>query len=401
MDDNFTVYHDKIDGTSIRLLQLSLSRHGHIKGKLKAFPLASAPPFYSASYTWGSKTYSQTTIRLKTGQLPVLESLAPFLLMICEHEDFHDDDWWWIDSLSINLDDAHEREQQVRIMADIYKRARKAIVWLGREVEDGSDCSDAVDFMYHLVTLQPKLNEGSRLARLKLRSPEYAADWEAVGDLLARPWWTRVWTLQEFVLPREVVIYVGEKSISRGKFKSAMYITFLCSTSGRDLEHELIPRQAFDAAFNRRRIHQWFVNPRLQGNGMSLVAIMAYLSNHLASDPRDRIFSCLGLITERDRMVVGAPEYTTSAELQYARLVRSFWNEYKSLDIICFSHLFNRYSGPEDTGAETATPSWAPDWRVYNEYASPVPLMASQSASEHIGNFRPLHGQSWKVVVRI
>lgn len=123
---------------------------------------------------------------------------------------------------------------------------------------------------------------------------------------------------------------------------------------------------------------------------------MAYLGNHSATDSRDRIFSVLGLVTARDRKLIGAPEYTSSTELQFARLVRSFWLEYESLDIICFVHLFSRYSGSIDPGPDTAVPWWAPDWRAMIDFASPVPLMASQSASQHIGNFRPLRSATWK-----
>ncbi|OAG05116.1 uncharacterized protein CC84DRAFT_1187957 [Paraphaeosphaeria sporulosa] len=389
------VYGDKIDGNSIRLLKFSQSQDGRLTGRLKKFALAHAPHFYSASYTWGAKAYSGTVIELKTGQLPVLQGLLPFLRMVSRHEDFHDEDWWWIDSLSINLADGQEREQQVQIMADIYKKARRAMVWLGEEVEDGSDCTGAIDFLHYLQNLQPLFSgKNAEYVRNNLRSSGMSVQWASVSNLLSRPWWTRVWTLQEMILPREVKFFCGNTSISRGKFKAAMYSIFLCSVGDRDMEVELIPRQAFDTAFNRRRVHQWHVHPKARG--IALVAVLAYLGNHSATDSRDRVYSVLGIITARDRKLIGKPEYTTTVQHQYSKLVRSFYDEYQNLDILCFSHLFSRYSGPSDPGYENAVPSWAPDWRVYTEFASPVPLMASQSASEqHIGNFRPLHGQKW------
>jgi hypothetical protein len=386
-------YHQKLSGAYIRLLRISQSQDGGFTGKLKRFRLADAPPFYTASYTWGVRSYSNSTIKLDTGELPVLQGIEPFLRMITGHETFDDRDWWWIDSLCINLSDRKERETQVSIMADIYKKARKGVVWLGEKQEEGSDCTGAIDFLSHLSTLKLAFDKDERI-RSHLRSPEFEREWKSVSNLLARPWWTRVWTLQEFILPREAVLTCGSDTIGRGKFKSAMYNIFLCSTGFRDMQYEVVPRDVFDAAFNRRRVHQWYAHP--QTRGMSLVAIIAYLGNHSASDPRDRIYSVLGLITARDRKVVGNPEYTTTVKQQYARLVRSFWEEYTSLDIICFSHLFNRYAEPIDTGWASAVPSWTPDWRVHTEFASPVPLIASQSASEHVGNFRPLHSRRWE-----
>ena len=394
-----SIYQEKIDGRSIRLLRISRLEDGSFSGRLKAFPLADAPPFYSASYTWGEKVFSDTPIRLNTGMLPVLKGLAPFLNMVSQHEDFDDEDWWWIDSLSINLADGKEREQQVHIMADIYRRAQRAMVWLGDEVEEGNDCRGAIDFLRYLSDLQPAFRgHESQITRSTLRSPLFNPHWTAVGNLLGRSWWTRVWTLQEMILPQQVKLYCGQDSISRGRFKSAMYSIFLCSVDNYDITHDLIPRKVFDAAFNRRRIHQWHTSNNPKPCGMPLVAILAYLGNHLASDSRDRIFSVLGLITERDRRLVGAPEYASSIPHLYSKLVRSFYKEYRNLDIICFSHLFNRYSNQIDTGRESAVPSWTPDWRAHTEFASPVPLMASQSASEHIGNFRPLRSHKWKAV---
>jgi hypothetical protein len=128
---------------------------------------------------------------------------------------------------------------------------------------------------------------------------------------------------------------------------------------------------------------------------MGLVAIMAILGNHSATDSRDRIYSVLGLITEQDRRLVGAPGYSSSTEHQFAKLVQSFWSEHNSLDIICFTHIFSRYACAEDPGSDHAVPCWAPDWRTPIEFASPVPLMASQSATRCIGNFRPLRSSAW------
>ncbi|KAF2712559.1 hypothetical protein K504DRAFT_372011 [Pleomassaria siparia CBS 279.74] len=390
----------------IRLLQFSRkSNHDGISstwtftGRLQDFELSEAPPFYTASYVWGENLHDQsttttTTIALESGTLPVLSSLTPFLNMVCAHTDFSAKDWWWIDSLCINLKDTQEREDQVKIMGSIYQRAKRVIIWLGEEREPDSDCTGVTRFLSRLSSLPPEFRTNKAL-RTKLLEKKLDAQWRGVGRLLCRKWWTRVWTLQEYVLPPEARFYCGRHSISRGKFKSAMYNIHLCSTGSGDYSNELIPRHAFDAAFNRRRIHQWYQ----RYNGMGLVALMAYLGNQSATDARDMIYSVLGLINEQDRRLVGTAEYTSSVEHIYAKLVRSFWNEYQSLDIICFSHLFNPHSGnlnPPETGGGKAVPSWAPDWRARVEFSSPVPLMVSQSASEYIGNFRPLGSATFK-----
>jgi hypothetical protein len=90
------VYHQNLSTASIRLLRISHARDGTFTGRLKRFRLADAPPFYTASYTWGNKAFSDATISLDTGTLPILCSLVPFLRMVGRHDMFGDKDWWWV-----------------------------------------------------------------------------------------------------------------------------------------------------------------------------------------------------------------------------------------------------------------------------------------------------------------
>lgn len=398
-----SIYPTFMDSKTIRLLRFSQKRDGSFKGELRAFPLNEAPPFNTASYVWGMQTHSATmTFESTSSQqsLPVLSSLAPFLAMVSQSKDFGEKDWWWIDSICINLDDKLERGAQVKIMGDIYRKARRTIVWLGEEKggHGEGNCAGAVEFLCWLGEMRSEIENDNATWRSRLRGavtmprriPNYAAEWRAVGLLLSRAWWTRVWTLQEFILPSEVKFYCDSHSISRSRFRSAMYSIYLLD----GYDNNLFPRAVFDAAWNRRRILQWYN----ETTEMSLVALLAYLGNHAATDARDRVYSVLGLISERGRGVVGIPEYSCSVEQLYARLVRCFWDEYGRLDIVCFVHMFNRDSKdiPKEE-SEGMLPSWAPDWRTYVQ-SSPVPLMASQSARDCIGNFRPLHSKTWSAI---
>lgn len=112
--------------------------------------------------------------------------------MVTKHDDFHSSEWWWIDSLCINLEDEKEREKQITIMADIYEKAKRAIIWLGEEKETGSDCTGALKFLHRLATLQIAFNGDDRAMRQKLKDPDFTTNCAAVSELLFRPWWTRV-----------------------------------------------------------------------------------------------------------------------------------------------------------------------------------------------------------------
>ncbi|KAF2258729.1 hypothetical protein CC78DRAFT_410681, partial [Lojkania enalia] len=380
-----------LDRSSIRLFRFSQGADGGLVGELHQFELRSAPPFLAASYAWGTKQFTKL-IRFQSGSLLILANVADFLGMVASHQDFSPEkDWWFVDSICINMNNDDERETQVNIMDEIYGRSRRTIVWLGNEQEAESDCRGAIPFLHQLSNMKEAL-DSSKALRRQIRGEEFTEHWKAVGRLFSRPWWTRVWTLQEFIIPEGVKLFCGPRSINRGDFKLAMYCIERCN----GMDDKSMPRAAFDAAWNRRRIHQW----HKKVGRMNLIAILAYLGNHMATDARDRIYSVRGLITGRDKRLVNHADYQISTERVFAGLVRDFWEEYMSLDIICFAHSFNRYSGNLDSDLglhHQNLPTWAPDWRAHIQ-SSPVPLMVSQSASESIGNFRPLKYRSYKAV---
>ncbi|KAF1999112.1 hypothetical protein P154DRAFT_523517 [Amniculicola lignicola CBS 123094] len=386
------VYHPPIDNRSIRLLRFLPDGRGNFRGVLQTFPLGRAPDFYSASYVWGQRVSSHV-ISVSDGYVPVLASVAPLLKAICESNEYTSEDWWWIDSICINLDDVTERAAQVGIMGDVYSRTKRVALWLGEEREGASNCMGAVPFLLQLAGLKASL-AGNKDMQGHLRTERFRPYWTAVGQLLARRWWTRVWTLQEFILPPEAKFYCGEQGIAWSKMKSALYSIYLI-TAGHD--NMLFPRRHFDAAWNRRRMLQLWNDGR--GEGLPLVATLAYVGDHQATDARDRTYSILGLVRERDRKVIGVPDYESKVPRSFARLVHEFWKEYKSLDIVCFSHLFNGYAVNLilEEGQKEMVPTWAPHWRA-DIQSSPVPLMASQSASSHIGNFRPLNAREHTAV---
>ncbi|KAK3681680.1 hypothetical protein B0T22DRAFT_472645 [Podospora appendiculata] len=159
-----------------------------------------------------------------------------------------------------------------------------------------------------------------------------------------------------------------------------------------------MPRESYEKAWNRLRLLEWYG----AGMQMPLVAMMAYTATSRVKDPRDRIYSLLGLATEKDRGMAGRPDYRSDVAVLYARFARSFVETYQSLDIVCVARALGddvveeeveELLGEERIGTRLA--SWVPDWSLRRRYSPPVLCMASQSAGQHIGNFRPLHSISF------
>ncbi|KAJ4376490.1 hypothetical protein N0V83_001774 [Neocucurbitaria cava] len=414
-----------IDGTSIRLFTLKQKTDdGSFEAEMENFPFQKlsqeAIHFNAASYTWGKGRYSPSiTLKFKKppGKLPVLERLVPFLDIIWEHEDLKKK-WWWIDSVCINQQDNTEKTEQIDIMPEVYTRAERVIVWLGEEkdmewkmlegrqeeVEVESDCTGAISFMKTLAKARAKARgrEAKMQFSRKWSKGDYTDQWVEVLQLFGRNWWTRWWTLQEMLLPKHATFYVGKESITRDALNMAVFATWLCSKANGSV----LKKQQFEAAWNRRRLCQWWQRSQRhtkpskedtqvlshdeEGEGVSLLPILSYLGGHNTKEPQDRLYACLGLVNQRGRNVIPPRKLThgMSVQLLYTNLVESFSEQYGSLDIICFSHIFNHYNVSNKQEDQPELPSWVPDWRAQVR-SSAVPLMASQSANKDVGNCRP------------
>ncbi|KAF1828782.1 hypothetical protein BDW02DRAFT_484978, partial [Decorospora gaudefroyi] len=83
--------------------------------------------YLALSYVWGVPKYERPLL-LPEGRLYLTENLEQALKRIRRPtESLH----VWADAVYINQDDVHERGHQVNLMGQIYKSARRVIIWLG------------------------------------------------------------------------------------------------------------------------------------------------------------------------------------------------------------------------------------------------------------------------------
>jgi hypothetical protein len=94
------------------------------------------------------------------------------------------------------------------MMATTYIKARKTIIWLGEE-EDESDA--AFLLIRKLDGILTELGKPKMVADMEkdaFTTPHSAA-WIALGKLLARRWWSRVWVVQEVTLAAIPELWCG------------------------------------------------------------------------------------------------------------------------------------------------------------------------------------------------
>ncbi|KAH7402828.1 heterokaryon incompatibility protein-domain-containing protein [Pyrenochaeta sp. MPI-SDFR-AT-0127] len=314
------------------------------------------PVWYTAlSYVWGAPIFDQT-IGFEQGSLNITGSLASALhrLRSNEHGVF-----LWIDQICINQLDIAEKVKQIPLMGAIYTKATNTIIWLGDD--DSPDSSLAFDLM---ETVYARLQGSDAqitpadFERLDF-PPALDRAWWAIRRLFQRPWFTRLWTIQEAFLSRNLFIESGHAVACWDDFAAWCYyfhesglLQWLTTNEVLDREFAKpltatpLPPQGATVvnSIQADRIH-----------GLTLVQ-KEYLLNILvstryaqATEPKDKIFGVLGMA---ESTII--PDYspTVSAREIYhkACLTQLPGTMYELLS--CIDH---------DAPLQ---PSWIPDWSV-------------------------------------
>ncbi|KAF2175010.1 hypothetical protein K469DRAFT_508591, partial [Zopfia rhizophila CBS 207.26] len=101
----------------------------------------------------------------------------------------------WAVAVCINQNDLDEKSEQVPIMGEIYSRATKVYAWLG-EADRQMDC--VFDDEAGTLPEQSDLDDDMLHEEFNWLRPLYV-----------RPYWRRVWIVQELVLAKAVVVCCG------------------------------------------------------------------------------------------------------------------------------------------------------------------------------------------------
>lgn len=110
---------------------------------------------------------------------------------------------FWIDAICINQREEDEKNKQVIRMGDIFHSASRVVVWLGPEAMNSRDAMQTLSYLGKQFILvkpnwicpTPERNENSWWHTKHL--PYNAKHWAAISYLITRPWFSRMWVLQE------------------------------------------------------------------------------------------------------------------------------------------------------------------------------------------------------------
>ena len=313
--------------------------------RLKRVSLNDHPKYEALSYVWGND-HSAQRITLDGQEMRIGTNLWVALHYL---RDTHRPRELWLDAVCIDQANMQERSHQVQLMGLIYQSASRVLAWLGTASDDSDLALDTMSILSNDAHFNQSrlLSEPSR--NRHAWQLEVGRRFKALKKLMKRPWWLRIWCIQEIALSQEADIICGTKALPWRVLRSfaESFKKHLECCGDEILRTSLQPSQEVT-------IHNAYklIDNRTRANGKkSLLWATRSFSNGLCSDARDKIYGLLALAETRIRL---RPDYTLSVFVVYQQATCAIIVSEQNLDIFLYSTFIKQ---------EPELPSWVPDWR--------------------------------------
>ena len=303
------------------------------------FKLASLddnPSYEALSYVWGDKN----------DLVPIFLYGNSFLITRNLHEAlFHMRQTTvrtlWVDALCINQADLHERANQVSQMGSIFAQASVVVVYLGSW--EGS--AIAFEFLRILGSelrsrVEPWTDAIVSRAGLDLQNTDIR---NCIMEFFLRPWWNRIWTVQEFVLARQATFQSGYHILEAAFFErfreneiyGGNYRIFNRWRAADPLFGSVWFTDHLDGVM---RLH--FVKDPCKQDFFDFLDLLTSFRGRQCSDPRDKIFGLLGLTSGlvRSRICL---DYGVPPSETYVNLVKAAISSMQALDVLTYGGSWN------------------------------------------------------------
>lgn len=291
----------------IRLFRLEKTTHaGRIRGSFVYSDIKSCPKYTALSYAWGEPTKTRKISIGRQDDVEIGENLWWFLH--CRSLTIKKPRLFWIDAICIDQSNVHERNHQVGLMKQIYSMASRVYIWLGRESENSRL---AMDFL---------ANEGAK--PLKRQVDDSRPIWStqegrAIRDLCERPYWRRMWVIQEIIHANKLTVWCGSQRLD-WPVLDKLYLTLKTLEEDQCLaRHEFVAdvlrSPAFVMVWQRAHWrHPETPTPKLQ-------TLIEIFQGWECSDVRDKVYA---LVSMADQETAIIPDYSRSSRQIYHDVLR-------------------------------------------------------------------------------
>lgn len=326
------------DNREIRLLEIQPGDFAKpISSRFVVTSLNNPISYQCLSYAWGDPEVTSPIV-VSSQSYPVTTNLLSALYRV---RSLSERRLVWIDALCINQDDIVERSHQVSMMGNIYSKSDLCIGWLGDFTAKGfTECEAqaAIDVLYRLG--------GQTVSPTSIPLSTVCAALEAFS---MSSWFTRLWTVQEIVLPDKAILLWGSvhipwealhdavSSMCDSKIKTYPYDLGIFCT-GQIVAIGLLRTYCREAVPEEKRLpppHQilWRVSPRL------------------CLDPRDRIYAVASLFPRELKLNI---DYSLTTAEVYKNVTFAILKATRSFQCL------TGYRG--QIGRTIGLPSWSVDF---------------------------------------
>ena len=268
----------------------------------------------------------------------------------------------WIDQICINQADKPEKGRQIPLMADIYSKAFRVLIWLGEAKQDSELAMDA------FPVLVRKLQEKDSTASVPYASVsdvlgETAKHLGAMKHLLRRRWFDRVWTLQEAAAARECLVICGDRLVD---FNYFLILNQRCQVDVHGHWKDTvmsIARSVAPKSPNERYVTAHIVTiDKLRHVGMhqalgseeSLFMLLNSIRTCGAEERKDRVYAMYKFLPKAITQAIGEQTYDDyTAETLFAKVAVTEIFQRNQLAFITAAGI---------TRQKLLLPSWVPDW---------------------------------------
>lgn len=259
--------------------------------------------YEALSYTWGSENKTDS-IWINGKSMRVTNNLAQVLRYLT----FEDRDRiLWVDALCINQKDNNEKSHQVRQMGHIYQEAESVIFWLGPATYE---TNVVVDSLHELQVMSKNFVCTDR----SQNDPVWNTLWEKViqlqkrkhdnldrvlsrglRELTTRPWFDRVWILQEVANAQSAFVHCGTRAVSARFFAMAPNFLEIELTSQCRAVLAIMPGQS--------RKESWWSSNR------TLHSLLSHFSRSQSQCPQDLVYALLNISSDAQQSSGLLPNY--------------------------------------------------------------------------------------------
>ncbi|KAK1758193.1 heterokaryon incompatibility protein-domain-containing protein [Echria macrotheca] len=357
----------------IRLLELTTAT----SGRLFNIPRNSCSRYFAISYAWGDPTpVAPYTVNQRKILIP--RSLSQALTRIYKYirkSTTEGEVYVWVDALCINQNDNDEKAAQVARMSSVYQNSAKVLVHLGQDGY-GKESEAAIATIRswgHWTKDDFNRNwwEDGRFSPLTNNV--------ALRNFFSRPWWSRVWTIQEVAAKSSphITILSGDREIEWSLLAKALAFWLdresMIERLGDDVDDAisdflkggLAAKIAIGFVYRADR-HKW-------------LSVLAATTQFASTDPRDKIYALVDICPPLPNFLISYEKPTDQVFRDFTEAMIEHCN---NLEILQFAGVNHKPSANPHN-----LPSWVPNFEHLDHPIFPYPnMLNTRHSSKHMSN---------------